>query len=152
MAAAPVPISASCTLTRTNLGTTTGYGLNIGRAVTGFDECALQDYFDGNTTWAQAALVEAVWTNQASQTGTDLWIESDACQPTLPPATCAEPRTMGASSPLRLELSTDELRAVEDRNALVMASGQGVVVDLEYTLYVTLFPDGVIPAGYTAIP
>lgn len=145
------PVTVVCEITRTNIGTTTGYGLNIDRAAIGIDECPLEGLFDGNTTWAMAGLVEATWTNQPSQTGTDLWVESDACQVTLPPAPCDFPSTMGTTSPLRLELDGEALRGVEGQNALVMVSGQGFVMDLTYTLHITLFPDA-IPDGYSAIP
>lgn len=144
------PVTVVCEITRTNIGTTTGYGLNLDRAAFGIDECPIEGLFNGNITWAMAGLVEATWTNQPSQTGTDLWIESDACQVNLPPAPCDFPSTMGATSPLRLELESEALRGVEGHNALVMVSGQGFVMDLTYTLHITLFPDA-IPGGFTAI-
>lgn len=150
--AEPDPVTAVCTTTRTNVGTTTGYGLNVDRAVLGIDECPLEPLFDGNISWARAALVEATWTRQATQTGTDLWIESDACMPSIPPASCTQPHAMGADSPLRLELSEQELRDLEGQRALVMVAGQGVVVDLEYTLHVTLFAGPDVPAGFTGAP
>ncbi len=148
--AAVEPVTVICEITRTNIGTTTGYGLNIDRVATGIDECPLEGLFDGNTTWAMAGLVEATWTNQPSQTGTDLWVESDACQFSLPTAPCDVPHTMGSASPLRLELAGEDLRGVEGQNALVMVSGQGFVMDLTYTLHITLFPDA-IPDGFTAV-
>lgn len=147
---APEPVTVVCTITRTNLGTTTGYGLNIDRVVAGIDECLLETLFNGNTSWANAGLVEATWTTQTTQTGTDLYLESEICQPTLPPAPCDLPHVMGATSPLRLEMTADHLRAVEGNNPSVMVSGQGLVMDLEYTLHITLFP-AAIPEGFTGI-
>ncbi len=149
-ATAPQPVTVTCEITRTNVGTTTGYGLNIDRVATGIDECPLEGLFDGDISWSQAGLVEATWSAQASQTGTDLWLESGACPPPQLPDGCTPPHTMGASSPLRLELTADELRAAEGQDALVMVSGQGFVNELTYTLHVTLFPDA-IPAGFTAV-
>ena len=146
----PVPVTVTCELRRTNIGTTTGYGLNIDRAVLGISECPMEELFGGNTTWARALLVEATWTTQPTQTGTDLYIESEACPPQIPPNGCQQPGVMGTASPLVLVLDEAELRRHEGQDALVMASGQGFVNDISYLLHLTLFP-GDIPAGFTAV-
>lgn len=148
--ALPQPVTLQCTLKRTQIGTSTGYGLNVDRALTGIDECHIEQ-MAGNLSWANAAVLEATWTGQASQTGTDLWVELTDCVPEIPPSGCSQGETTGSASPLRLDLGADDLRAMEGRDPLAMASGQGAVVDLVYTLYITLFP-GAVPDGFTAVP
>ena len=146
---APQPVTLQCTMTRTQVGTPLGYGFNADRALTGIDECHFEQ-MAGNLSWANAAVLEATWTSQASQTGSDLWVELTDCPPEIPPHNCTQGHATGASSPLRLELGADDLRAIEGRDPLAMASGQGAVVDLAFTLYVTLFP-AEAPPGFTAV-
>lgn len=146
--AVPAPVSATCDVTRTNLGTPVGFGLYADRIVADTG-CFLDELF-ADHAWAQSALVEVEWTPGASTTAADAWIESDECIPS-PTAPCDAPRATSAASPFSVLVEGDDYAKHAPANLEVQVAGQGAAVQQAFKVTITLFANATVDAGYSAL-
>jgi hypothetical protein len=146
------PVVGSCEVTRTQVGSPAGAGVNIDETLDS-TACHFSAFSDGLSVMA-GAVVEATWSSSQPTTTTfSLSVEWDCpIELTDAPGACDVDREEGTVSPLRIELDGAQLNETGDHNLRAYIGGQGLLVQQSFRVYVSLFPDGPVPADYTAVP
>lgn len=145
--AVPEPVVLYCPASRTNLGTPAPYGVNLNEnRVCDFDQAPVEDW-----SLYASALVEIAWDSlQPTITAIDGYIESEACF--FDGITeCRVAGVRGSTNPLTMALEGEEFTD-HAAQAWVVLSPEGVANEQPFDVYVSLFPDAMVPGGYSAIP
>lgn len=144
------PVTVTCDVVRTQLGTPLGVGLYADRVVLEDPGCYLDELFGPAMQDTGSVLIEITWTPQASMTGADAWVEADDCQST-PLEPCELPYGTASASPLVLRLEGDDVARHKDANLGVQVAAQGVAVQQAFTVHLTSFAQVQVPDGFSAV-